>query len=132
MKPRSMPRPATVRTQPRSKTSTKTANPRVSELTEVRLRLPTSLATGLKLAAQHHEFTTALSNFLDSALVEVARYPQLKILCWGRRSSWISTQDAWSLYERNWRFVETEAIEPGERELMDRLTVLHGAGAPFR
>ncbi len=68
----------------------------------------------------------------STALVEVARYPQLKMLCWSRRSSWLSTEDAWSLYERNWRFVEVKAFEPEERGLVERLTAIHGAGLPFR
>ena len=103
---------------------------REAGLVQAPLRLPAPLAARLMFAAQQPAFTAALSEFLDSALVEAARYPQLKLLCWNRRSPWLSAADAWSLYERNWRFIESEQLEPAERELIDRLNARFGAGMP--
>ena len=103
---------------------------RAAGLVQAQLRLPAPVAAQLMFAAQQPEFTAALSEFLDSTLVEAARYPQLKLLCWNRRSTWLSAADAWSLYERNWRFIENERLEPAERELIDRLNARFGAGVP--
>ena len=147
--------PATPSARPRRATSAKTSRagrPRVSGLSrseqlrqakraqrereraaglvQAQLRLPAPLAAQLMFAAQQPAFTAALSEFLDSALVEAARYPQLKLLCWNRHSPWLSAADAWSLYERNWRFIENERLEPAERQLIDRLNARFGAGVP--
>ena len=103
---------------------------RAAGLVQAQLRLPAPLAARLMFAAQQPAFTATLSEFLDSALVEAARYPQLKLLCWNRRSPWLSAADAWSLYERNWRFIESERLEPAERQLIDRLNARFGAGVP--
>ena len=103
---------------------------RAAGLVQAQLRLPAPLAARLMFAAQQPAFIAALSEFLDSALVEAARYPQLKLLCWNRRSTWLSAADAWSLYERNWRFIENERLEPAERALIDRLNARFGAGVP--
>lgn len=97
---------------------------------QTRLRLPAPLAARLTFAAQQPAFAAALSEFLDTALVEVAHYRQLKLLCWNRRSPWLSAADAWSLYERNWRFIESGQLEPAERTLIDRLNARFGAGVP--
>lgn len=103
---------------------------REAGLVQAQLRLPAPLAAQLMFAARQPGFTEALSGFLDANLVEVARFPQLKLLCWNRRSQWLSAQDAWSLYERNWRFVEPGELEPAERELIDRLNARFSAKAP--
>ena len=103
---------------------------RAAGLVQAQLRLPAQLAAQLMFAAQQPAFTATLSEFLDSALVEAARYPHLKLLCWNRRSPWLPAADAWSLYERNWRFIENERLEPAERQLIDRLNARFGAGVP--
>lgn len=61
--------------------------------------------------------------------VEVARYPQLQALCWNRRDdSVIDGRDALALYERNWRFVQPDALIPRERELLEMLVAEYGNG----
>ena len=135
MKTRPTAHPVTPSTRTRRAAGAKTAGTshatHVSALSQVRLRLPASLAMQLRFAAQQPAFTAALSEFLDSTLVDVARYPQLKLLCSNRRLPWFSAEDAWSLYERNWRFIECGQLETTERELIDRLTARFGAGVPF-
>lgn len=135
MKTRPMAHPVTPSTRTRHAAGAKTARTsratHVSGFSRARLRLPASLAMQLRFAAQQPAFTAALSEFLDSTLVDVARYPQLKLLCSNRRLPWLSAEDAWSLYERNWRFIECGQLETTERELIDRLTARFGAGVPF-
>ncbi len=79
-------------------------------------------------AARQAEFDLALTRMLEAETVEVARYPQLKLLCWNRRGEFIGARDAWSLYERNWRFVEPAQLQAAERELIDRLSSRYGGG----
>ena len=78
---------------------------REAELVLAQLRLPAPLAAQPRFAARPPGFADALSALLDGETVETARYPQLKLLCWNRRSPLLSAADAWSLYERNWRFI---------------------------
>lgn len=101
---------------------------RAAGLVLARLRLPALLAAQLMFAARQPGFAAALSAFLDAETVEAARYPQLKLLCWNRRSPLLSAADAWSLYERNWRFIEPGQFEPVERQLIDRLALRFSAG----
>ena len=93
-----------------------------------RLRLPARLAAQLMFVARQPGFVDALCAFLDADTVEPASYPQLKLLCWNRRSPLISAKDAWNLYERNWRFVQSDQLEPAERQLIDGLGLRFGAG----
>lgn len=103
---------------------------REAGLVQARLRLPAPLAEQLTFAAQQPGFEAALSGFLDHETVEAARYPQLKLLCWNRRSPLLSAADAWSLYERNWRFIDTGQFDAAERALIDRLALRFGMPGP--
>ncbi len=96
--------------------------------TEARIKLPNALAQRLLFASRQEGFIAALAKLLNSESVEVGRYPQLKLLCWNRRSRFLTVQDAWSLYERNWRFVEPNKLEPPERQLIDILCSRFGGG----
>jgi hypothetical protein len=40
----------------------------------------------------------------------------------------MSAAEAFALYEGNWRFVDEAALEPAERELIDRLALVYGNG----
>ena len=103
---------------------------REAGLVLARLRLPAPLAAQVMFAARQPGFAAALSAFLDAETVETSCFPQLKLLCWNRRSPLLSSADAWSLYERNWRFMEPGQLEPAERQLIDRLALRFGAGWP--
>jgi hypothetical protein len=61
-------------------------------------------------------------------MIEVAAWPQLSLLCWGRHEPWISGADALATYERNWRFVAPEALTDAERALLHGLVERHGSG----
>ena len=96
--------------------------------TEARIKLPKLLAQRLLFASRQPGFVALLTKALDSETIEVARYPQLKLLCWNRRKQFLTAQDAWSLYERNWRFVEPNQLEPPERQLIETLSSRFGGG----
>lgn len=61
--------------------------------------------------------------------VNVENCPQLKLLCWNRPDvNVLDGQEAFDLYERNWRFVDTDAMPRAEHDLLDRLTQEYGHG----
>lgn len=93
---------------------------------EARLKLPRALAERLVFASRQPDFIAALTKLVDAMVVEVSRYPQLKLLCWNRRARYLALEDAWSLYERNWRFIDVETLDPSERELIESLFARHG------
>jgi hypothetical protein len=40
----------------------------------------------------------------------------------------VDGEAALALYERNWRFVDRDAITPREQKLLNRLVAVHGNG----
>jgi hypothetical protein len=59
----------------------------------------------------------------------VKDFPELAKLCWNRpQTAVIDGETALALYERNWRFVDTEDLTAAERELVDTLVATHGNG----
>lgn len=95
---------------------------------EARIKLPKALAQRLLFASRQEGFLAMLSKALDAETVEVARYPQLQLLCWNRREDFLTAEEAWSLYERNWRFVEPSQLEPPERQLIEALSARFAGG----
>jgi len=93
-----------------------------------RLKLPVALADRLTFAARQEGFEALLHAFLETETVEVAKYPQLKLLCWNRRSEFISVREAWDLYERNWSFVERVRMDPLQSKLLSSLSTRFGGG----
>ena len=63
------------------------------------------------------------------ATVVPADYPELGRLAWSRDPTRpISGQDALSLYEANWRHVDTGALQPDEERLIRALAERYGRG----
>lgn len=62
-------------------------------------------------------------------MLHIDDYPQLALLAWNRVVRDIPEDEALSLYERNWRFVDTDTLIPVEAELIGRLTIEYGHGA---
>ncbi len=60
-------------------------------------------------------------------LVVIGDFPQLRLIAWNRdpRDA-ITGAEAFDLYERNWRFVDQDAMPPAERAMLDRL--IHQCG----
>lgn len=97
-------------------------------LAAVELRLPAREAQRLRVAVAGPRFREALRGFLDGAVVDIDAWPALKELAWNRKGRFIAAEDAFAIYERNWRFVDPKALGPGERELIERLKERHGGG----
>ena len=63
------------------------------------------------------------------ARIKLADYPQLKRLAWQLHGvATLSPEEALGLYERNWRHVDTVALEPAERALVNALVQHLGGG----
>jgi hypothetical protein len=58
-----------------------------------------------------------------------AEYPELKLLAWNRDPGRaIPPQEAFALYERNWRFVDREHLTEQEAQLIRDLAEAFGRG----
>lgn len=61
------------------------------------------------------------------ARIHLENYPQLKQLAWQvQGTDELKPAEALGIYERNWRHVETLALEPEERNLIDALRLAFG------
>lgn len=59
----------------------------------------------------------------------IGDFPQLRLIAWNRNpDDAITGEEAFDLYERNWRFVDENAMQPRERAMLDRLTRKYGNG----
>jgi hypothetical protein len=94
----------------------------------VQLVLPKATAARLSIVRRQPDFPTWLDSVLDQFVVRIADFPQLRDLAWNRADEFITAREAFQLYERNWRFVEPERLEPHERALLDRLKDQFGRG----
>ena len=62
-------------------------------------------------------------------ILKIGDYPQLALLAWSRRpDDVITAEEAFGLYESNWRFVDHKLLDDQERELIDGLTETRGHG----
>ena len=89
-------------------------------LCQVKLRKET--AALLRHALGIPGFDGELEKFLADEIVEVKIYPNLGFLCWKRIDPYLTAKDAFGLYERNKRFVDTKNMTEGERSLIRKLT----------
>jgi len=56
-------------------------------------------------------------------------FPQLRLLAWNRDASRpIDRQEAFELYDRNWRHVDADRLTPQEAALIDDLAKEFGHG----
>jgi hypothetical protein len=61
--------------------------------------------------------------------VDVSQFPQLRRLAWNLADGVdLTPQEALSLYERNWRHVDHEALTPQESAFIDHLVSTVGKG----
>lgn len=62
------------------------------------------------------------------ARVDLANYPQLKQLAWQvHGTETLTPAEAHSIYERNWRHIDPQAVLPTERQLIDALRSAFGS-----
>ena len=104
------------------------ARERQAGLVDARLKLPEAIAERLAFAAKQDGFVASLATFLQDAAIEIAAFPQLHLLCWNRRAKFITPAEAWNLYERNQRFVESANMIEQERSLLLALSQRFGGG----
>jgi hypothetical protein len=97
-------------------------------LVNVQFVLPRGTAAKLAVARRAPDFPDLLDNALDQLVVSLSDYPQLHELAWNRTDEYIAAKEAFQLYERNWRFVEPDRLDPKERALIDRLKTRFGGG----
>jgi transcriptional regulator with XRE-family HTH domain len=63
------------------------------------------------------------------ARIVLARYPQLAALAWHAPGAVdVTPEEAFALYERNWRHVDVEAMDADEKDLLDQLAQIIGKG----
>ena len=54
--------------------------------------------------------------------IRIADYPQLRRLAWQLApTTELTPEEAWGTYERNWRHVDTSALDAKERDLLEDL-----------
>ena len=92
------------------------------------VKLPRSDAQRLKAGMSNSAFVRRLRGFLQEQLIAVQDYDNLATLMWNRRERYITDEEAFRLYERNWRFVDTKRMKPGERAFIARLVEKYGNG----
>lgn len=97
-------------------------------LVDCQVRLHKVTAEKLRAGLGIPGFEAQIGHYLDQALIEVDRFPNLRLLCWSRRDRYITDREAFGLYERNWRFVDIPRLEARERDLIDRLARSYGGG----
>lgn len=95
---------------------------------DVKLKLPAREADRWRAAVSQPGFAQRLGRFLDEEAIEIDAYENLKGLCWNRRERYVAAEEAFRLYERNWRFVDAGRMKSDERELIRRLAARFGNG----
>ncbi len=61
-------------------------------------------------------------------MIKIDNYPQLKLIAWNRHTKDITEEEALSLYETNWRFVDQDNLTSDEQKLINRLIYEYGKG----
>ena len=49
-------------------------------------------------------------------------------MCWNLKTEFVTRSEALAIYERNWRLIDQEALDPDERNLLDELIDELGGG----
>ncbi len=65
---------------------------------------------------------------MDTPTVEIARFPALRLLAWQLHQERMSEPDVLALYEREWRHLDPDRLDPHERALIERLVRTYGHG----
>lgn len=84
-------------------------------------------ALGMNLG-EAFETKPPLKNFIP-VRISVEQYPQLKKLAWQLKAgAELSPLEAFGIYERNARHIDSEMLEAGEKALIEQLTFALGGG----
>ena len=60
--------------------------------------------------------------------VDVASYPTLELLCRNLAEPRLTRRDAFAIYERNWRWIDTAGTPAHERAFIESLAEEFGGG----
>ena len=61
--------------------------------------------------------------------LKIGQYPQLALIAWTRRpEDKVTAEEAFGLYESNWRFVDQDALGHEECDLIQTLIKIYGNG----
>lgn len=60
--------------------------------------------------------------------ISIDDFEQLRWITWYMSGETVSPKEALEIYERNWRHVEQDLLQPHERALIDRLVRTVGKG----
>jgi hypothetical protein len=101
---------------------------RAAGKTAVPLKLAARDAERMRAAMARPEFTSRLRGLLDDTLVEIAAYDNLAALCRNRSERFLGAEEAFRLYEHNWRQVDQRRMKLSERVLVERLAARYGNG----
>lgn len=101
---------------------------RAAGMAVVPLKLAVRDAARLRAAMARPEFVRELRGLLDEKLVDTTAFENLAALCWNRRDRYLYAEEAFRLYERNWRLVDVRHMKPAERALVERLQARYGNG----
>jgi hypothetical protein len=64
----------------------------------------------------------------DTPLIELKRYPNLRFLTWQLHQELIREDEAFAVYEREWRHIDVANLTTEEQALIDDLTARYGNG----
>ncbi len=92
------------------------------------VRLPLPLCNRLKTGMQDPKFVQRFQEFIAHEIIEVAALPNLALLVWNQDVEYITREDVFHLYERNWRFIDEARMSVHEREQIDELILEFGNG----
>lgn len=89
------------------------------------LQLLDAIGLTLELVNQGSgELASASDGLWLPARIVLDNYPQLRKLAWQIHAvDDLSPSEALSIYERNWRHIDLDAMQPSERQLIDALRV---------
>jgi len=65
---------------------------------------------------------------LKNSRLNIDDYPQMRLIAWNRVVREIDAEEAFALYEANWRWIEQESLTATEAALIERLTKQYGRG----
>lgn len=97
-------------------------------LATYQLRLPHRLAEKLKAGGKRAVFVEALQAFIDHEVLCIDDYENLRLIAWNRAGRFMTRDEAFQLYECNWRHVDQNCMDTKERDLIAQLAQEHGNG----
>lgn len=104
------------------------ARARALGLVHYQMKLPREDAERLKAGVRQADFARRLMAFLRETVIAVDDYENLKALCWNRSERYLAAEEAFRVYERNWRHVDHKRLSNAERALIAGLRDRYGNG----